>query len=77
LFAQVLLRSGADLTLTDEDGKTALQKARERPDEGHREVAELLSNPRAFLDGDEEIEDIEDDDQEVSQRAHSHVADYC
>jgi E3 ubiquitin-protein ligase HECTD1 len=63
----VLLRSGADLTLTDEDGKTALQKARERPDEGHREVAELLSNPRAFLDGDEEIEDIEDDDQEVSQ----------
>eukprot|EP00036_Acanthoecidae_sp_10tr_P012628 CAMPEP_0206295484 /NCGR_PEP_ID=MMETSP0106_2-20121207/5189_1 /ASSEMBLY_ACC=CAM_ASM_000206 /TAXON_ID=81532 /ORGANISM="Acanthoeca-like sp., Strain 10tr" /LENGTH=2416 /DNA_ID=CAMNT_0053726137 /DNA_START=1 /DNA_END=7251 /DNA_ORIENTATION=- len=65
-ITKVLLRSGADATLTDEDGKTALEKAKERPEEGHREVAELLENPAAFLDGEEEIEDIEDDEHEVN-----------
>jgi hypothetical protein len=64
-ITKVLLRSGVDCSLTDEEGKTALQKAQEREEEGHREVAQLLEDPVAFLEGDEEIEDIEDDDQEV------------
>lgn len=64
-ITKVLLRSGANCGLTDEDGKTALEKARERQEDGHREVAALLEDPAAFLAGDEEIGDIEDDDQAV------------
>ena len=42
---QVLLRNGADPELRDEDGKTPADKARERHDEGHREVLEILQSP--------------------------------
>lgn len=35
----------------DEDGKTALDKARERNDEGHREVANLLQSPAEWMSG--------------------------
>ena len=38
-------RHGANPDLRDEDGKTPLDKARERNDEGHREVASLLQSP--------------------------------
>lgn len=38
-IAKVLLRHGANPDLRDEDGKTPLDKARERMDEGHREVS--------------------------------------
>lgn len=38
-IAKVLLRYGANPDLRDEDGKTPLDKARERIDEGHREVS--------------------------------------
>ena len=31
-----------DILRRDEDGKTPLDKARERNDEGHREVSELI-----------------------------------
>jgi E3 ubiquitin-protein ligase HECTD1 len=41
----VLLRHGANPDLRDEDGKTPLDKARERIDEGHREVAAILQSP--------------------------------
>jgi hypothetical protein len=40
-----LLRNGADPELRDEDGKTPADKARERHDEGHREVLEILQSP--------------------------------
>jgi E3 ubiquitin-protein ligase HECTD1 len=32
----------------DEDGKTPLDKARERNDEGHREVAAILQSPGKY-----------------------------
>ena len=38
-IAKVLLRCGANPDLRDEDSKTPLDKARERNDEGHREVS--------------------------------------
>ncbi len=44
-IARVLLRYGANPDLRDEDGKTPLDKARERSDEGHREVASILQSP--------------------------------
>ena len=44
-IGRVLLRHGANPDLRDEDGKTPLDKARERYDEGHREVASLLQSP--------------------------------
>ena len=35
--------------IRDEDGKTPLDKARERSDDGHHEVANLLQSPGVFL----------------------------
>ncbi len=47
-IAKRLLEAGADATLQDMDGKTALGLARER---GESEVVALLSEPR-YADGD-------------------------
>ncbi|CAM1299094.1 HECTD1 (predicted) [Pycnogonum litorale] len=47
--AKVLLRHGANPDLRDEDGKTPLDKARERNDEGHREVAGILQSPGEWM----------------------------
>ena len=48
-IAKVLLRFGANPDLRDEDGKTALDKARERNEEGHREVADILQSPSDWI----------------------------
>ncbi|KAK9885691.1 hypothetical protein WA026_012456 [Henosepilachna vigintioctopunctata] len=48
-IAKVLLRYGANPDLRDEDGKTPLDKARERSDEGHREVAAILQSPGEWM----------------------------
>ncbi|XP_074030514.1 ubiquitin fusion-degradation 4-like isoform X1 [Leptinotarsa decemlineata] len=48
-IAKVLLRHGANPDLRDEDGKTPLDKARERADEGHREVATILQSPGEWM----------------------------
>ncbi|XP_018329894.1 E3 ubiquitin-protein ligase HECTD1 isoform X2 [Agrilus planipennis] len=48
-IAKVLLRYGANPDLRDEDGKTPLDKARERMDEGHREVAAVLQSPGEWM----------------------------
>ena len=48
-IAKVLLRFGANPDLRDEDGKTPLDKARERNDEGHREVAQCLQSPADWI----------------------------
>lgn len=48
-IAKVLLRHGANPDLRDEDGKTPLDKARERADEGHREVAAILQSPGRII----------------------------
>ena len=44
-FFKTLLRHGANPDLRDEDGKTPMDKARERNDEGHREVVHILQSP--------------------------------
>lgn len=49
LIAKVLLKHGANPDLRDEDGKTPLDKARERPEEGHREVAAILQSPGEWM----------------------------
>jgi len=48
-IVKILLRYGANVDLRDEDGKTALDKARERNDEGHREVTNLLQSPAEWM----------------------------
>ncbi|XP_026465706.1 E3 ubiquitin-protein ligase Ufd4 isoform X4 [Ctenocephalides felis] len=48
-IAKVLLRYGANPDLRDEDGKTPLDKARERVDEGHRDVAAILQSPGEYM----------------------------
>lgn len=48
-IAKVLLKYGANPDLRDEDGKTPLDKARERADEGHREVAAILQSPGKLI----------------------------
>lgn len=51
-IAKVLLSHGANPDLRDEDGKTPLDKARERVDEGHREVAAILQSPGEWMTKD-------------------------
>jgi E3 ubiquitin-protein ligase HECTD1 len=41
-IVHLLLKYGDNVDLRDEDGRTALDKARERQDEGHQEVVEIL-----------------------------------
>lgn len=48
-IAKVLLKNGANPDLRDEDGKTPLDKARERVDEGHREVTSILQSPGEWM----------------------------
>ncbi|TKR70253.1 hypothetical protein L596_022299 [Steinernema carpocapsae] len=46
---KILLRNGANPDLRDEEGKTPLDKARERAEENHQQVARILESPGAFL----------------------------
>lgn len=64
--AKVLLRHGANPDLRDEDGKTPLDKARERVDEGHREVAAILQCPGEWTLTPSERDKCEQDDQNSS-----------
>lgn len=48
-ICKILIRYGANPDLRDEDGKTPLDKARERNDEAHREVANLLQSPAEWM----------------------------
>ncbi|KAL3124758.1 hypothetical protein niasHT_001595 [Heterodera trifolii] len=48
-IVKILLRYGANPDLQDEEGRTALDKARERSDEGHQQVCEILQNPGAYI----------------------------
>uniref|UniRef100_A0A914XRQ8 E3 ubiquitin-protein ligase n=1 Tax=Plectus sambesii TaxID=2011161 RepID=A0A914XRQ8_9BILA len=48
-IAKILLRHGANPDLRDEEGKTALDKARERSDDGHREVGAVLESPGDYM----------------------------
>ncbi|MFH4979391.1 hypothetical protein AB6A40_006100 [Gnathostoma spinigerum] len=59
---KILLRNGANPDLRDEEGKTALDKARERSEEGHQRVATILESPGEYMQKDPEgIESLRDD----------------
>lgn len=61
----MLLRHGANPDLRDEDGKTPLDKARERIDEGHREVAAILQSPGEWMipaEKEKKTDAVESDD---------------
>lgn len=63
-IAKVLLKHGANPDLRDEDGKTALDKARERSDEGHREVANILLSPGEWMTSVTRKEGADDENSE-------------
>uniref|UniRef100_A0A183D539 E3 ubiquitin-protein ligase n=1 Tax=Gongylonema pulchrum TaxID=637853 RepID=A0A183D539_9BILA len=44
-----LLKYGANPDLRDEEGKTALDKANEKSEEGHQEVARILESPSVYM----------------------------
>ena len=48
-IVKILLRHGANPDLRDEEGKTPLDKARERGEESHREVVQILQSPSDYL----------------------------
>ena len=48
-IVKILLRHGANPDLRDEEGKTPLDKARERGEENHREVVQILQSPSDYL----------------------------
>ncbi|XP_020807328.1 E3 ubiquitin-protein ligase HECTD1 [Drosophila serrata] len=54
-IAKILLKFGAYPDLRDEDGKTPLDKARERLDDGHREVAAILQSPGEWMSPDHSL----------------------
>jgi len=54
-IAKILLKFGAYPDLRDEDGKTPLDKARERLDDGHREVAAILQSPGEWMSPDHSV----------------------
>ncbi len=48
-IVKILLRHGANPELRDEEGKTPLDKARERGEENHREVVQILQSPTDYI----------------------------
>ena len=48
-IVKILLRHGANPDLRDEEGKTPLDKARERGEENHREVVQILQSPNDYV----------------------------
>ncbi|KHN87505.1 E3 ubiquitin-protein ligase HECTD1 [Toxocara canis] len=51
---KILLKNGANPELRDEEGKTALDKARERSEEGHQQVAAILESPSSYMHSEEQ-----------------------
>ena len=49
-IVRLLLKYGGNIDLRDEDGRTPLDKARERQDEGHQEVVEILQSTHEWTD---------------------------
>ncbi len=49
-IVRLLLKYGGNVDLRDEDGRTALDKARERQDESHQEVVEILQSAHEWTD---------------------------
>ncbi|XP_041451971.1 E3 ubiquitin-protein ligase Ufd4 isoform X2 [Drosophila obscura] len=54
-IAKILLKYGAYPDLRDEDGKTPLDKALERSDDGHREVSAILQSPGEWMSTDHSL----------------------
>ncbi|CAF3371074.1 unnamed protein product [Rotaria sp. Silwood1] len=49
-IVRILLKYGGNIDLRDEDGRTALDKARERQDDSHQEVIDILQSSHEWND---------------------------
>ena len=47
---RLLLKYGANIDLRDEDGRTPIDKARERQDENHQEILDILQSAHEWMD---------------------------
>ena len=47
---RILLKYGANIDLRDEDGRTPIDKARERRDENHQEILDILQSAHEWMD---------------------------
>uniref|UniRef100_H2Z0Z9 E3 ubiquitin-protein ligase n=1 Tax=Ciona savignyi TaxID=51511 RepID=H2Z0Z9_CIOSA len=70
-----LLLHSANTSLHDEEGKTALEKARERNDEGHKEVVKLLEDPETWIASEEAVKKKQVMLQEQSKDADKRLKD--
>lgn len=73
-IAKVLLKFGAYPDLRDEDGKTPLDKARERNDDGHREVAAILQSPGEWMAAGHSLVNKDDDNSTIEPRGDPEMA---
>lgn len=48
-IVKILLQHGANPDIHDEEGRTALDKARERNNDGHQQVIQILETPSPFM----------------------------
>ncbi|CAF3546281.1 unnamed protein product [Rotaria sordida] len=54
-IVRILIKYGANIDLRDEDGRTALDKARERQDDNHQEVIDILQSSHEWNDTKQSI----------------------
>ena len=62
------MQYGANPDLRDEDGKSPLDKARERNDEGHREVVAILQSPAEWITSSSDTVVVEGPDGEGEKK---------
>ena len=64
---RVLLKYGTNIDLRDEDGRTPIDKARERQDENHQEILDILQSANEWMDTKQTSTDLPTSSIECSQ----------
>jgi E3 ubiquitin-protein ligase HECTD1 len=67
-IVKILLRYGADPELRDEEGKTPLDKARERDEDSHRDCVQILQQSSNQLLKDEELLSLVNSSVDISEQ---------
>ncbi|MCP9265968.1 HECD1 [Dirofilaria immitis] len=68
-IVKILLKYGANPDLRDEEGKTALDKARERNEEEHQLIACILESPSAYMQRVDEEKEMKEKSDVAKQTA--------
>jgi E3 ubiquitin-protein ligase HECTD1 len=78
-IVKILLNNGANPDLRDEDGKMALDKARERTEDGHRDVVQILQSSNEYLmrNSNEKYNLIDESDNKTEKFSLNKLIDDC